>query len=561
MNIFELFTEALHRETHRVAIVCDASRDRREATYSDLDRQIDTVMTQLLRADLQAGGIVLLAVPVSLETYVVMLALLKAGMVVMTIDPAHSAARVAEILREPPPVGIISTRAISLMRFVFPELRKIPVRFVVNGPKGNGSRQCFSDDNVRPSAVVKRSSADSAVLSFTSGSSGKPKGVLRTHGFLREQINMLNRISDSGRDEIDFVVLPMFVLFNLANGVTNVIPACDMKRPGRADPRIVYEQLARERVTRVIASPSLLERLARHCVDQHLQLPSIRRISTGGGPVSPTLAGRIAAIAPNSFFQMVYGSTEAEPIATINGDEVSACDRRRMREGAGLLVGHAVQGCDVQIIRHAPPQEIGACSHGEFESLFVTPGVVDSIGEIVVSGKHVLQGYVNTQHNLSTKIDVDSNIWHRTGDAGYFDAGSRLWLVGRCSAAIRDCNGAVYPFQVEYAVNNVAGVHRSALVCHAGARVLVVEAIGREFRSDCVAAARCIAKFHIDRILTVRKIPMDKRHNSKVDYVALSQLLNAPGERYRMATIEWLSILFRSVRSAFQRVMHSFHQS
>ncbi|MDA0679819.1 MAG: AMP-binding protein, partial [Proteobacteria bacterium] len=90
-------------------------------------------------------------------------------------------------------------------------------------------------------------------------------------------------------------------------------------------------------------------------------------------------------------------------------------------------------GCTVRVIRSRHDIPVAPCSAEGFETLMMSCG---GIGEIVVTGKHVLRGYADAARNRATKIEVDGTIWHRTGDAGYFDQAGRLWLVGRCSAAI-----------------------------------------------------------------------------------------------------------------------------
>ncbi|MGI9262471.1 MAG: hypothetical protein ACR2QR_10575, partial [Woeseiaceae bacterium] len=249
---------------------------------------------------------------------------------------------------------------------------------------------------------------------------------------------------------------------------------------------------------------------------------------------------RLERIAPAAIVRVVYGSTEAEPIACIDVADMSLRSRDRMQRGSGLLVGRPIDGCAVRIISSKPGQAVPPCSSEAFDSLCLSVSDDNAIGEIVVSGKHVLAGYADATNNSTNKIEVAGTIWHRTGDAGYFDARGRLWLVGRCSAAIDDRWGTVYPFQVEYAVNAVPGIRRCALLQQGGQRVLVLETTGRDFRSACSAAARCIANHHIDRILTVRKIPLDKRHHTKIDYPALLAMLDGRVTRYRLWLMDFL---------------------
>ena len=542
MNVVDILGQSLGTSAGKAALISGIGKSRRELTFAELANEVDAVVREFQSRRLRPGDKVLLAVPVSIETYVAMLAILKAGLVVMFVDPAHSTAELARCLRAYPPAAIVGTRAVLLLRFLSPEIRRIPVRIVAGTVSGGQTASVLSQN---------RSSEDSALLTFTSGSTGEPKAVVRTHGFLRQQLDILNRVACPQPKDIDFVAMPMFALFNLAHATTSVIPACDMKRPGRADPRVLLTQLRAEDATTIVASPALLERLADHCLKKRQSIPALRGISTGGGPVPPTLPERLRAVAPNAEIKTVYGSTEAEPIASMINDDISIEDKRAMRVGAGLLVGRPVDGCNVNIIPSHDGMALGPFSEAEFKSLALAQG---EIGEIVVSGPHVLSGYADPVKNRESKIEAGRKRWHRTGDAGYFDTNGRLWLVGRCAAAIRDARGTVYPFQVEYAVSAVRGIRHAALISDQGQRVLVLETSGKEFTSDCVKAARRVADKHIDRIVTVRKIPMDRRHDSKVDYPALKRLLEGRCTRLQLSFVALASRLFRIVRDRIAAV-------
>ena len=553
MNVAELLTSGCDEQGDRVALIAGFGPSRREASFAELRAQVSDAAAQFTSSGLCPGDRVLLAVPVSIETYIVMLALLKAGLVVMFIDPAHSAKRVARILRTWPPAAVVATRAVLMMRFLLPELARVPLKFCADGRSWGATRLQFKAAGTTVQ-TCSRKSVDSALLTFTSGSTGEPKAVVRTHGFLCRQLEMLDRIADLGANEIDFVAMPMFVLFNLARGVTSVLPACDMKQPAKADPATVSAQLIREGATRIVASPALLERLADYCIARKCRIPGVRRYSTGGGPVSPALADRLEVVSPGAILRMVYGSTEAEPIACIDSGMVSPTDRKRMQRGAGLLAGRPVEGCDVRIVRTRPGVPLEASDEQQFASLCLEPG---TIGEIVVSGKHVLSGYANASQDRETKVKLPGITWHRTGDAGYFDDTGRLWLVGRCSAVIHDRHGSVYPFQVEYAANALPGIARSALVTRDGVRALVIEDRGRGIVGRCDAFAGCISAHRIERILTVPRIPLDRRHNAKIDYPALHRLLDGRVERIRLFVAQRISGVFREGRRIARSAFHA----
>src|SRR5205085_4282669 len=115
---------------------------------------------------------------------------------------------------------------------------------------------------------------------------------------------------------------------------------------------------------------------------------------------------------------------------------------------------------------------VGPFTQAQFDAACCRAG---EPGEIVVSGAHVLQGYLHGHGDDETKFRVDGVVWHRTGDAGNLDESGRLWLLGRCVAKIRDEHGELYPFAAETAVYQDPNVRRAAVVAHHGKRILAVE--------------------------------------------------------------------------------------
>jgi acyl-CoA synthetase (AMP-forming)/AMP-acid ligase II len=229
---------------------------------------------------------------------------------------------------------------------------------------------------------------------------------------------------------------------------------------------------------------------------------------------------RIAALAPDAAVVAVYGSTEAEPIAKIDRRDIAAADRLAMERGAGLLAGTASPSIQLRIIADRWGTPLGPWRDAKLEQQTRTDGLA---GEIVVSGEHVLTSYLDGQGDEETKIRVGDRIWHRTGDAGYLDRQGRLWLLGRAAAKVCDSGGVVYPFAVECAASGIPGVRRSAFVLHRNCRVLVVEADRtaglREALTSRLEWARLV------KIAMVRRIPVDRRHNAKIDYPALGRIL------------------------------------
>jgi acyl-CoA synthetase (AMP-forming)/AMP-acid ligase II len=357
---------------------------------------------------------------------------------------------------------------------------------------------------------------------LTSGSTGEPKAAVRTHGFLIAQHAALVESLELEPGEVDLCTLPIVLLANLASGVTSVIPDADLRSPGAIDPRRVDRQIRATHPTRTVASPALLGRLVGHAVQHSSRLDTFRRIYTGGAPVFPKILDAIARVSPHASVVAVYGSTEAEPIAEIDRRNITPEDRAAMTGGAGLLAGHPTPRIQLRIVPDRWGTPMGPFSADELDRETLA---ADAVGEIVVTGEHVLAGYLDGYGDEETKIKVGHRIWHRTGDAGYLDTQGRVWLLGRCSAKASDSGGVLYPLAVECAASEAPGVVRTACVLHRGRRVLVAEIEGDVARVRADLMHR-LAWARLADVVVVPRIPVDRRHNAKIEYPALIRVLD-----------------------------------
>ena len=195
----------------------------------------------------------------------------------------------------------------------------------------------------------------------------------------------------------------MFVLANLAAGVTSILPNSDMRRPAAIRARPIARQIWDSCPTRLAASPAFLERLLARERHEPGLLQHFDRIYLGGAPVFPRLMRAASAAAPMASVVAVYGSTEAEPIAQIRWADATYADRQAMREGAGLLAGHPVSAIELRILPDRWGKPLPPSTNDAFERDALPPG---RTGEIVVSGDHVLTGYLDGSGDEETKLRV-----------------------------------------------------------------------------------------------------------------------------------------------------------
>jgi hypothetical protein len=143
----------------------------------------------------------------------------------------------------------------------------------------------------------------------------------------------------------------------------------------------------------------------------------------------------------------------------------------------------------------------------------------------------VLGGYLDGIGDHETKIHVDGGVWHRTGDAGWIDDGGRLWLIGRCAAKLPSfaappgipADALRYPFAIECALREKFSEIRTAAIEWQGRRLLIV---GKQTDTEETEAIRAVSRdLGMEDLVCLDALPLDRRHNAKIDYPALRGIL------------------------------------
>jgi acyl-CoA synthetase (AMP-forming)/AMP-acid ligase II len=521
MNVIEILREQARLRQSTAALI--DPRAGGAISFAALEETSSRAAGLLRRAGLGRGDVVLVLVPMGAELYIALLALLRLGLVAMFPDPSSNSAEIERCIAKRTPRGVIAPSKYQLLRLVIPSLRRIPVKFAIGMPIP-GASSCGNWRREEAADVVPCDAETPALITFTSGSTGEPKVLTRTHGFLFEQHRVVQECLRFGPGGVVLAGLPIFVLSHLGCGATSVIPNADLSRPGSIAPEPVIRQIKSHGVNGIVGSPAFLERLAEYCLSGGHMLARVRRIIAGGAPVLPRLLDHLQAMAPGAKVVAVYGSSEAEPIAMVSRDELRAEDRAATCAGHGLLAGAPVPTIRLRILPDRWGDPIGPFTIDSFDAESLAPG---EPGEIVVCGNHVLKSYgAGSQDEAANKFLVGDRMWHRTRDAGYLDANGRLWLLGRCAARIVDRHSVTYPFSVEAAVAEDPGVRRAAFFAQSGRRVCTIEPQERQ-HPDLGRIAERLAWARVDEIRIWKRIPVDRRHNAKVDYLALAKLMGS----------------------------------
>ncbi|MFP4351669.1 MAG: AMP-binding protein [Puniceicoccaceae bacterium] len=510
MNLAGLLDENAVRRPETVALIDGRVGRERRTTYHRLGELAAATAERLSAAGIGEGSRVIVLVPMRAELYATMIALWRIGAVAVFMDPSAGRRHLADCCGQAEPDALIGIRKARLLVWTQPGLRRIRKRFYW------GAQLAFDAEPRGNRLPCERISDQAAILSFTSGSTGRPKCAVRSHRVLFAQFEALRGVIDLVPGECDLATMPVIALANLAAGLTTLIPDVDLRHPGRIDPAPLFRQIKQWKPARCGASPAFLLAICEEARRRSIQMPDFRKIHTGGAPVFPRSLREFSGTFVNASINVLYGSTEAEPVSHVSLREISGGDLEQMRRGRGLLVGAVSGGTELRILADRWGEPYPAMAKEDFEALALPDG---SVGEIVVSGAHVVPGYLNGIGDAGNKIKVDGVVWHRTGDAGSMDEAGRLWLAGRCSAKMRIDGKTVYPFSIECAAVETLDVALAGCLPTETGYLLAIPGTGRKVRPDEIA--KDIPR--PERVVQLRDFPVDKRHNAKIDYQALKR--------------------------------------
>jgi olefin beta-lactone synthetase len=525
----------------RPAIIQGRGRRRRMVTFAELAASSASVAARLRDRGIEPGQRVLLFVPMSIDLYLSLLGVLHAGAVAVFVDAWAGRRRLGQAVDAADPVAFIGTPRAHLLRLVTPALRRVPVRLWAGpGPLRIGRAL---GGTARPSATAPEPEPvpedAHALVTFTTGTTGRPRAAVRTHGFLRAQHRVLARHLSLRGDDVDMPTLPVFVLNNLALGVPSVIPDFDPRRPAEVDPAAVLDQMRDEGVTTTSGSPAFYQRLATWLEEQDARganrIP-VRSLFTGGAPVFPPLARRLVERTEGDV-HVLYGSTEAEPIAAVGARDL--LEAAASTGALGVCAGEPVPEIDWKIVRPVDDPIPGG-GPSALKDLEVGTG---ETGELLVAGEHVLSGYLNDpEGEARSKVRVGGRVWHRTGDGARFD-GQWLWLMGRVSQRVVRAGETWWGMAAEARALSVPGVAHAAYLgwpgdgpedgaeggANAGSangvRALLCVELEGSPPADLDARLRAaLAPIPADEIRRLT-IPRDPRHASKTDPGALREQL------------------------------------
>jgi acyl-CoA synthetase (AMP-forming)/AMP-acid ligase II len=492
-------------------------------SFAELRTEVAAWRIRLEAAGTAPGDRTLVMVPPGLPLIAAVFALFHLGAVPVVIDPGMGRAAFLACVARSQPRRLVGIPLALLLSHLFRgSFRSVGSRVLAGGSlTARLTRPGPTLSAPRPSWQARPE--DLAAILFTSGSTGAPKGVCYEHGMFAAQVDLIRQAYGITPGEIDLPLLPIFALFNPALGMTTVVPELDPRRPAAFAPERIVQAIQQEQVTNSFGSPTLWRRIARHCDEHQVTLPSLRRVLCAGAAVPADLWAAAPRFLPHGRLQSPYGATEALPLTSIDQEEVAAL---ATPPAGGACVGRPLPGITVKVIAAADgPLPADALERP------LPPG---EIGEIVAAGPVVTKAYdAAPEATARAKIVAGDRTWHRLGDCGYLDAEGRLWFCGRQVERVETPAGTLFPEPCEQVFRRHPAVARCALV-GLGERpdqrpALVVEAnLGATAAEALAAELRTLAAAHpvtreIRTFLFHPRFPVDVRHNAKIHRLALAR--------------------------------------
>ncbi len=475
-------------------------------SFKELDKRLHQVCNILKKRGIKKGDRVLLLIPLSIDLYLLIGAIFKMGAIVVFIDPWAKKDYIKGALSKVSPNHVIYNFKAQLLFYLIPRIGKVDNKHSLEDILKK-SQNAATDSG----ACEEMEGSDSALITFTSGSSSAPKGFNRTHEFLLAQKYAHGKFFTHEKDDTDLCMFPVFVLSNLAHGITSVLVNADLRKLAKSDPCIVVSQIIDQKVSSLTCSPSLCLLIVNYLIENNIKLEGIKYLYTGGAPVHPHLFLMMKKVIPNARKFLVYGSTEAEPIALMESEALLKSTSENTLKGKGTVLGKPVSDISLKIVEPASEalKSFKELSQGE-------------VGEIIVTGNFVGKEYYKSPDAFAkNKILVGNEIWHRTGDHGYFDEHGVLFMLGRDHNIVFENDKKWYPLQIEPMLDSITNVEKSAIFQYRynelGLLIKLKNGISQyDMESEIEENLKMIGISPVV-IHFVKDIPVDPRHNSKID--------------------------------------------
>ncbi|MFE0462435.1 AMP-binding protein [Kitasatospora sp. NPDC058965] len=395
-------------------------------SYRELGTAVERVAAGLAEAGLVKGDVLALHSFNSIQYPIALYGAIKAGATVTTVSSLATPEELAGQLRDSGARWIVSARLLLPVALAAAEGLEVRETFVLDGADGVHRTLADLRACTAPAPEVAIDPAlDLAILPYSSGTTGLPKGVMLTHRSIATNLAQVAAVHTTEPGERVVGILPFFHIYGLSvllnralssGGTMVVLPRFDLEH----FLRVIQEY----RIDAVPVAPPIVLALAKHPLVDAYDLSSIRYVLSAAAPLDASLAAAAAARLGLPTVHQGYGMTELSPAT-----HLVPLDDPAPSPGA---VGKLVAATELRVLAlDGSGRDLG----------------VDEDGEILIRGPQVMKGYFGRQGETDAMIDADG--WLHTGDIGHQDARGYLHVVDRVKELIKYKGYQVAPAELE----------------------------------------------------------------------------------------------------------------
>ena len=493
---------------------------KRRMTYQDFDEQINTCSRALIALGVAKGDRVAMLANPCPEFLVVYLAATRIGAIWMGVNPKYQLDECRYVVDDARPNVLFSISAfgdrhygeiVDHLRTEFPCIKSvIALDGELTGALSFAAFMALGDDELLEARCSQQVETvdrmDPALLVYTSGSSGKPKGALLSHYGLCYGAVVVNQHYQ--------VEHPRLICNYPINHVANVADTCGVAFVAggtvylqeRFDPARMLQTIAAERINFLAAMPTMLLMLLEHPNFKNTDFSSVELIAWGGAAMSEATIKRLQQLAPR--LMIAYGATETAFNVTFSGENASL---EELRDSIGRPTP-AVQ-CRI------------ANSMGKACEPY-------DQGELQFKSDALFLGYYN-RPDATCAAFTDTG-WYHTGDVGFWREDGNITLVGRLSEMFKSGGYNVYPREIELLLESHPQVEMAAVVSvpdplyqEVGAAFVLPVSSAEKGETVTTESLKEFCKEHLANYKVPKTITfssaMPMLPNGKVDKAALKQ--------------------------------------
>lgn len=405
----------------------------RRWTFDEFDRATDRLAAAFERKALTGRTVVVLLLnePLAVMTY---LALARAGAISVPVNPNLLPHEIAYIVEDSGSTVIVADRSVSgTARDIVTADNRVEWLLTANEPTatiGEERLEDMAEEVGTPSTVVDPNSDASIV--YTSGTSGFPKGVVRTHD--ANLWTTVNSVMGQRRecDDVEVFVLPLFGIAFVFQVMPMVSAGGTVVLDGSFDPERTWDLIEKHRATRIFLAPTMIDSLLSVAGHESRDVSSLKVINTAYE--FPDRIRRAAEARFGPIVAYMYGLTEAQLCVSTPAEFAADASN----------AGHAMGLMRVRVFdddRHQVEQGVR--------------------GEIALSGPSLMSRYHGREEATAETL-IDG--WLFTGDLGYLDEDGRVHIVGRKKEIIKSGGFSVDPVEVENVLLDIPGVVDAAVI-------------------------------------------------------------------------------------------------